>query len=86
VAGFLRGYLGHRFASTKYAGEMTDRFLVRIRDLPPCRHEKQIVAYLRVSREAVLPRLRHPSVLKLVRLPEETSDRDSQLQLAFRIP
>ena len=32
VAGFLRGYLGHRFASTKYAGEMTDRFLTRIRD------------------------------------------------------
>ena len=32
VAGFLRGYLGHRFASTKYAGEMTDRFIVRIRD------------------------------------------------------
>jgi hypothetical protein len=32
VAGFLRGYLGHRFASTKYAGEMTDRFVVAIRD------------------------------------------------------
>jgi hypothetical protein len=32
VAGFLRGYLGHRFASTKYAGEMTDRFITRIRD------------------------------------------------------
>jgi hypothetical protein len=32
VAGFLRGYLGHRFASTKYAGEMTDRFIARIRD------------------------------------------------------
>ena len=32
VAGFLRGYLGHRFASTKYAGEMTDRFVARIRD------------------------------------------------------
>ena len=31
VAGFLRGYLGHRFASTKYAGQMTDRFIVRIR-------------------------------------------------------
>ena len=32
VAGFLRGYLGHRFASTKYAGEMTDRFVAAIRD------------------------------------------------------
>lgn len=32
VAGFLHGYLGHHFASTKYDGEMTDRFLVRIRD------------------------------------------------------
>ena len=32
VAGFLRGYLGHRFASTKYAGEMTDRFVAGIRD------------------------------------------------------
>ena len=32
VAGFLRGDLGHRFASTKYAGEMTDRFVARIRD------------------------------------------------------
>ncbi len=31
VAGFLRGYLGHRFASTKYAGEMTDRFVADIR-------------------------------------------------------
>jgi hypothetical protein len=32
VTGVLRGYLGHRFASTKYAGEMTGRFIVRIRD------------------------------------------------------
>jgi len=32
VARFLRGYLGHRFASTKYAGEMTDRFVTAIRD------------------------------------------------------
>ncbi len=31
-AGFLRGDLGHRFASTKYAGEMTDCFVTRIRD------------------------------------------------------
>jgi hypothetical protein len=28
VAGFLRGHLGHRFASTKYAGQMTDAFVV----------------------------------------------------------
>ena len=32
VAGFLRGHLGHRFASTKYAGQMTDAFVVAIRD------------------------------------------------------
>jgi hypothetical protein len=32
VAGFLRGHLGHRFASTKYAGEMTDAFVTAIRD------------------------------------------------------
>lgn len=32
VAGFFRGYLGHRFASTKDAGPMTDRFVTRIRD------------------------------------------------------
>jgi hypothetical protein len=32
VAGFLRGYLGHRFASTKQAGVMTDRFVTGIRD------------------------------------------------------
>jgi hypothetical protein len=32
VAGFLRGHLGHRFASTKYAGEMTDAFVRAIRD------------------------------------------------------
>ena len=32
VAGFFRGYLGHRFASTKDAGAMTDRFVRGIRD------------------------------------------------------
>src|SRR6266478_6079891 len=32
VAGFLRGYLGHRFASTKDAAAMTDRFVTSIRD------------------------------------------------------
>jgi hypothetical protein len=32
VAGFFRGYLGHRFASTKEAGAMTDRFVTGIRD------------------------------------------------------
>ena len=32
VAGFFRGYLGHRFASTKDAGPMTDRFVTGIRD------------------------------------------------------
>ncbi len=32
VAGFFRGYLGHRFASTKQAGVMTDRFITCIRD------------------------------------------------------
>jgi hypothetical protein len=32
VAGFFRGYLGHRFASTKQAGVMTDRFVTGIRD------------------------------------------------------
>jgi hypothetical protein len=32
VAGFFRGYLGHRFASTKDAAAMTDRFVTRIRD------------------------------------------------------
>ncbi len=32
VAGFLRGHLGHRFAATKYAGEMTERFVANLRD------------------------------------------------------
>ncbi len=32
VAGFFRGYLGHRFASTKDAAAMTDRFIRNIRD------------------------------------------------------
>jgi hypothetical protein len=32
VAGFFRGYLGHRFASTKDAAAMTDRFVTGIRD------------------------------------------------------
>lgn len=32
VAGFFRGYLGHRFASTKDAAAMTDRFITSIRD------------------------------------------------------
>lgn len=32
VAGFFRGYLGQRFASTKDAGPMTDRFVTGIRD------------------------------------------------------
>jgi hypothetical protein len=32
VAGFFRGYLGHRFASTKDAVAMTDRFVRGIRD------------------------------------------------------
>jgi hypothetical protein len=32
VAGFFRGYLGHRFASTKQAAAMTDRFVTGIRD------------------------------------------------------
>ena len=31
IAGFLRGHLGNRFASTKQAGEMTDAFIRRIR-------------------------------------------------------
>jgi len=32
VAGFFRGYLGQRFASTKDAAAMTDRFITGIRD------------------------------------------------------
>jgi hypothetical protein len=32
IAGFLRGHLGHRFASTKQAGEMTAAFIRRIRE------------------------------------------------------
>jgi hypothetical protein len=32
VAGFFRGYLGHRFASTKDAAGMTERFVTAIRD------------------------------------------------------
>lgn len=32
VAGLLRGHLGHRFASTKYAGEMTDAFVASRRE------------------------------------------------------
>ncbi len=32
VAGFFRGYLGYRFASTKDAAAMTDRFITGIRD------------------------------------------------------
>jgi hypothetical protein len=32
VAGFFRGYLGQRFASTKDAGPMTDRFVTGIRE------------------------------------------------------
>ena len=32
VAAFFRGYLGHRFASTKEAVTMTDRFIIRIRE------------------------------------------------------
>lgn len=32
VAGFFRGYLGHRFASTKDAAAMTERFVIAIRD------------------------------------------------------
>jgi hypothetical protein len=39
VAGFFRGYLGHRFASTKDAGAMTDRFVTGIRDFL---HQQQI--------------------------------------------
>ena len=46
VAGFFRGYLGHRFASTKDAAAMTDRFITSIReflqreDLPLVRFQK----------------------------------------------
>src|SRR6266536_1977798 len=32
IASFFRGYLGHRFASTKAAGSMTDAFIRAIRD------------------------------------------------------
>lgn len=32
IAGFFRGHLGHRFASTKDAGPMTDAFIRSIRD------------------------------------------------------
>jgi hypothetical protein len=32
IASFFRGYLGHRFASTKAAGPMTDAFIRAIRD------------------------------------------------------
>jgi hypothetical protein len=31
IASFCRGYLGHRFASTKQAVEMTERFLDAIK-------------------------------------------------------
>jgi hypothetical protein len=31
VAGFFRGYLGNRFASTKQAANMTDAFIRKIR-------------------------------------------------------
>src|ERR671924_1672433 len=32
IAAFFRGYLSHRFASTKAAGPMTDAFIRAIRD------------------------------------------------------
>jgi hypothetical protein len=39
VAAFFRGYLGHRFASTKAAAPMTDAFITAIRDFI---HERDI--------------------------------------------
>ena len=60
VAGFLRGYLGHRFASTKYAGEMTDRFIVRIRDFLQ-REDMELVRFQKGQRkdDVMQERLRH---------------------------
>jgi hypothetical protein len=34
VAGFVRGYLGHRFASTKAVAQMTESFVESIIELP----------------------------------------------------
>ncbi len=60
VAGFLRGYLGHRFASTKYAGEMTGRFVAQVRDFLQ-REELELVRFQKGQRkDDVMPaRLRH---------------------------
>lgn len=55
VAGFLRGYLGHRFASTKYAGQMTDRFVRAIRDFLQ-QEDLELVRFQKGQRkDAVMP-------------------------------
>lgn len=50
VAGFFRGYLGHRFASTKDAAAMTDRFVTAIRDFLQ-RHDVPLVRFHKGQRK-----------------------------------
>jgi hypothetical protein len=50
VAGFFRGYLGHRFASTKQAASMTERFVTSIRDFLQ-RHGVPLVRFQKGQRK-----------------------------------
>jgi hypothetical protein len=60
VAGFLRGHLGHRFASTKYAGEMTERFVAQMQDFLR-REDIELVRFQKGQRkdDVMQERLRH---------------------------
>lgn len=60
VAGFLRGHLGHRFASTKYAGEMTERFVAQMQDFLR-REDLELVRFQKGQRkdDVMQERLRH---------------------------
>jgi len=48
--GFFRGYLGHRFASTKQAASMTERFVTSIRDFLQ-RHGVPLVRFQKGQRK-----------------------------------
>jgi hypothetical protein len=65
VAGFLRGHLGHRFASTKYAGEMTERFVAQMQDFLR-REDLELVRFQKGQRkdDVMQERLRHFKALE----------------------
>jgi hypothetical protein len=75
VAGFLRGHLGHRFASTKYAGQMTDAFVVAIRDFLQ-REQVELVRFQKGQRkdqvmQQRLSRFRSPEGVVFVGVAQE---------------